>query len=292
MRWVRLDEQFTDHPKVLQAGPLAGWLYVCGLTYCSRYLTDGFIPAAQVRRLAAVNNAAQLAQRLVDVGLWEVKENGYLVHDYLDYQQGSAIVRRERDAAKTRMRRLRSDDVRANRERSSSEVLESTRVEGEGEGEPELNSSVRNPEISKEPERVAGGAAAPAAAATPEILQAFHEVLAGQPGYEPSDRFLRKVATFVSLDLEAEAMKLASWLAENPKKRCSTLRVMNWLERAEKDRTEGLTRYGEHRNVTQNADARHPRQPGRAGSQAVDLASLYPDNSRALREPGRYPGDG
>ena len=46
MSWIKIDDQFADHPKVLQAGPLASWLYVCGLTYSGRYLTDGWVPSA------------------------------------------------------------------------------------------------------------------------------------------------------------------------------------------------------------------------------------------------------
>lgn len=86
MAWVKLDDQFADHPKVIEAGPLAAWLYVCGLTYCSRLLTDGFIPGAQVRRLADVKAPETLAQRLVAVGLWEACDGGYRVHDYFEYQ--------------------------------------------------------------------------------------------------------------------------------------------------------------------------------------------------------------
>ena len=59
MSWIKIDDQFADHPKVLQAGPLASWMYVCGLTYAGRYLTDGFIPAGQVRKLADVDNATK-----------------------------------------------------------------------------------------------------------------------------------------------------------------------------------------------------------------------------------------
>lgn len=85
MAWVKIDDQFTDHPKVVAVGPVAGWLYLCGLTYCSRFLTDGHIPAAQVRRLADVKNPDRLAAALVEAGLWESCDGGYRVHDYLDY---------------------------------------------------------------------------------------------------------------------------------------------------------------------------------------------------------------
>lgn len=98
MSWIKIDDQFADHPKVVEAGPLAAWLYVCGLTYCGRYLTDGWIPDGQVRKLADVDKATDLADRLVDVGLWDRVDDGYVVHDYLDYNPSGAKVKAEREA--------------------------------------------------------------------------------------------------------------------------------------------------------------------------------------------------
>jgi len=96
--WIKIDDQFADHPKVIAAGPLAAWLYVCGLTYCGRYLTDGWIPDGQVRKLADIDDAAAQVQRLVDVGLWERVDDGYIVHDYLEYNPTGEKVRAERAA--------------------------------------------------------------------------------------------------------------------------------------------------------------------------------------------------
>ena len=98
MAWIKIDDQFSDHPKVIAAGPLAAWLHICGLTYCGRYLTDGLIPLGQLRKLADVDNAIELAARLVEVGLWEETEGGFLVHDYLDYNPSAAKVKAERAA--------------------------------------------------------------------------------------------------------------------------------------------------------------------------------------------------
>ena len=97
MTWIKLDDQFPDHPKVMAAGPLAAWLYVCGLAYCARLLTDGYLPAAQVRKLADVDEATALADRLVGVGLWERVEGGFRVHDYLEYQPSADRVRATRE---------------------------------------------------------------------------------------------------------------------------------------------------------------------------------------------------
>lgn len=101
--WSKLDDQFPDHPKVMQAGPLASWLYVCGTCYCNRLLTDGFIPTSQVGKLADVKNAIKLAKKLVEVGLWEEVDNGYQIHDFLDHNM-SAEEAKERQEATRRAR--------------------------------------------------------------------------------------------------------------------------------------------------------------------------------------------
>jgi hypothetical protein len=112
MPWVKLDDQFPDHRKLAELGdyaPACGWLYVCGLAYCNRQLTDGRIPKAHVHRLASFRHlsigtgrvgsneaplapmpeaidADELAEMLVDAGLWEDDGDFFLVHDYGEYQ--------------------------------------------------------------------------------------------------------------------------------------------------------------------------------------------------------------
>ena len=41
MPWVKLDDQFFSHPKVLRAGRDARDLYLASLTFCARNKTDG-----------------------------------------------------------------------------------------------------------------------------------------------------------------------------------------------------------------------------------------------------------
>lgn len=111
MAWVKLDDQFSEHPKIMQAGPLAAWLYVCGLTYVARQLTDGFIPESKVRSLADISNWRQLADRLVKIGLWEKVDDGFQVHDYLDYNPSRQQVLANREATKQRVSNWRSNHV-------------------------------------------------------------------------------------------------------------------------------------------------------------------------------------
>jgi len=114
MTWVRLDDHFDENPKIERAGPLAAFLYICGLSYCARNLTDGFILAEKVRRLAAVPKPDQQARRLVDVGLWEEVEGGYQVHDYATYNptRETVLSHREIRAEAGRIGGLRSGERR------------------------------------------------------------------------------------------------------------------------------------------------------------------------------------
>lgn len=93
MTWVKIDDQFPDHPKIERAGPEAAWLYVAGLCYCAQYLTDGRIPKTRVSRLTAFPDGERLADRLMDAGLWEDAGDDYEVHDYLDFQPSGEEAR-------------------------------------------------------------------------------------------------------------------------------------------------------------------------------------------------------
>lgn len=93
MPWVYLDDRFPDHPKVEAAGGDAAWLYVAGLCYVNRNLTAGHIPETTVPRLTDRRRPTQLADRLVDAGLWERRDSGLFVHDY-EAQNRSAMARR------------------------------------------------------------------------------------------------------------------------------------------------------------------------------------------------------
>ena len=90
MSWVYLDDQFPDHPKVVQAGGDAAWLFVCGLAYCKRYGTEGAIPKPQVARLSDRRQPGKLAARLVDVGLWDDLGDQWQVHDWCEWNKPQA----------------------------------------------------------------------------------------------------------------------------------------------------------------------------------------------------------
>jgi len=97
LTWVRLDDRFRSHPKVLRAGARAAYLWICGLSYCAEQLTDGHIPLEAVPSLVPeFRDSAHLVKRLVEVGLWESRDGEYVVHDYSDWQPPSDEVRARR----------------------------------------------------------------------------------------------------------------------------------------------------------------------------------------------------
>lgn len=124
MTWVKVDDQFFRHPKARRAGKDGRMLYLTGLAYCTANFTDGHIHADALRLVAAEAEVrASTAKVLVEVGLWEVVEDGYVVHDYLEYQPSAEKMRAEREAAKERMRGKRgSKDSPPPSSRSSPEL--------------------------------------------------------------------------------------------------------------------------------------------------------------------------
>jgi hypothetical protein len=111
--WVRIDENIIDHPKFIALTPLAFWLWVEGLTYCQKHLTDGHIPGPVVRGMRHYSPASmrRLTSALVTgkSPLWHEEVNGdVLVHDYLEHNDSRVYVLSKRAAARERMGRKRS----------------------------------------------------------------------------------------------------------------------------------------------------------------------------------------
>jgi hypothetical protein len=92
--WVKLDDHFADHPKILGLSDRAYRAYVDGLCYCARYLTDGKIGGAPLKRLTK----PVVVTELTTAGLWEYNGDGVVVHDYLEYQPSSAAILSKRAA--------------------------------------------------------------------------------------------------------------------------------------------------------------------------------------------------
>lgn len=131
MGWVRVSDDFYDHPKFADVTPLSIALWIAGLAYCNRNLTDGYIPESVAGRLmdfdglaytiATVGDLGGVMESdcsplatwdLIKVGLWH--DDGHdctdcpqpgrkriYVHDYLVYQPSADDIK-----AKTEQRSI------------------------------------------------------------------------------------------------------------------------------------------------------------------------------------------
>lgn len=109
MGWATLDDLFPEHPKVIAAGGDAAWLFVSGLCFAHRAVTDGLIPKNMVPRLTDRKAPERLARRLVEVGLWHDEGASYRVHDWQDYNDSAETVKaRKEHARRAAMQRWRA----------------------------------------------------------------------------------------------------------------------------------------------------------------------------------------
>lgn len=125
MSWVRLDDQFANHAKIMSVGSDAFRLHVTAMCWSASQLTNGAVPVAAVRQLGwFCEDLKQSTSELVTAGLWEVAGTGWLIHDYLEYNPSKEQVLKERAEAKERMQNKRksSVEVRPNIPRTSDNV--------------------------------------------------------------------------------------------------------------------------------------------------------------------------
>jgi hypothetical protein len=169
--YVKVHDGLPDHPKIIEAGGEAGWLYVCGLAYSSRQLTDGVISKRLINRLTDGSKPEASASALVRVGLWHDGEHdcprcpqagpdAYVIHDYLDHQRSASEVAdlREKRSAAGRRGGKRSGETRraasgaeANREASASAKPKQAGSKNEAETETETEEEKRYTRTPPEP---------------------------------------------------------------------------------------------------------------------------------------------
>jgi 5-methylcytosine-specific restriction endonuclease McrA len=90
--WFKIDDSFHSHPKALQAGNVALGVWVrCG-SYCAQHLTDGHVPT----EVGGMYGSTHATRRLIQVGLWEPHPQGWVMHDYLDYNPSRSEVLSDR----------------------------------------------------------------------------------------------------------------------------------------------------------------------------------------------------
>lgn len=96
---INVDQSIAEHPRIIRISPelqlAAIGLHVAAIGWCDRMRTDGVVPASIVAKLVAVlprKTQTALLAEITRVELWEATEDGYAIHDYLDWQDSAEQI--------------------------------------------------------------------------------------------------------------------------------------------------------------------------------------------------------
>jgi hypothetical protein len=164
--WSRLDDGIISHPKILDAGSRLGkqgvlvalGAFTWGIVYSNHNLTDGELLRAVVAAMPCHHPFA-VADELVRVGLWEAQGEHYRIHDFNDWNERAAEVKRKRAADRERKRNphgIRTESAEIPDDPSRARAADAGRREDESErrlpGTPE-RPGVPPPEVPRQARR-------------------------------------------------------------------------------------------------------------------------------------------
>ena len=109
MTWVRVDTGIFRNRKVAAVTPPAKLLYVASLCWAADTLSDGHIPERALATLGAELGIRPrpAARQLVEVGLWEPVEDGWMIPDFTAHNPSRAQVEARRAADRARKQQAR-----------------------------------------------------------------------------------------------------------------------------------------------------------------------------------------
>jgi len=103
MSWVRVDDKFPRHPKVIGLCAQSAALWMAACCWCSEFETDGALPAAAVPHLSWYTPEG--VEGLERAGLWRKTETGWQIHDYLKFNPSRRDKQEKRDREQARFLR-------------------------------------------------------------------------------------------------------------------------------------------------------------------------------------------
>ena len=102
MTWIKLDDNAVDHPKVETLSDRAFRWWVKGLSYASRFLTNGLLPPVFWKKVPKQSRAELTTHRL-----WDWVDPDFQIHDYLAHQSSKEIVSQKKADTAERVRKFR-----------------------------------------------------------------------------------------------------------------------------------------------------------------------------------------
>ncbi len=111
MPWVKLDDRFPSHRKVALLSDRAFRLHISAICWCSENLTDGRISDRELPLVAHIRGLKATAKQLEDAGVWDRTDDGWEIHDFLDYNPSreQVLAERKKNAARQEAFRRRKN---------------------------------------------------------------------------------------------------------------------------------------------------------------------------------------
>lgn len=139
MTWARIDDGIFFNPKVFVLSPETKLLYIGGIVYASKFMTDGIIrqgDLTKMARMTGINVVTEMVSELVSSGLWHETGDGWEIHDYLQYNPSrehvEAVRQKRVEAGRMGGRPSQKQNGKQNvNQRGSSSSIESTHFEDE-----------------------------------------------------------------------------------------------------------------------------------------------------------------
>lgn len=226
MAWIESHQELARHPKTKRLARLLGCSVPAAIGHlhllwwwATDYAPDGDLTSFSAEDVAEAVMWEGECESLV-TALREARFlDGSRIHDW-DTYAGRLLERRFENAR--RMRKVRAEEPPSIKDGAQHVQRTSRAREGlhtEHTGQTEQTGPT-------------GHEGARRALAVPAQLAKFDAILRELPGYRPTAAFYEKTAArYASVDLDAEAIKLADWVVRK-RTQCTTARVFNWLDNA------------------------------------------------------------
>lgn len=110
MIYVKVDVSIPTHPKFVKAGVAAVGFWTAALAYSASHLLDGLVPDESIGIILGLGpkEARKLCKRLVEVGLFERIDSGYLILKYSEKNNTKAQIEAKREVTKARVDKFRN----------------------------------------------------------------------------------------------------------------------------------------------------------------------------------------
>ena len=195
MPWVRFDDQFTIHRKVAGLSDAAFRLHVSAIFWCARNLMDGFLPEEDLDDVCArVRTPQRFAAECVKRGAWHdarepcesefctgpVDNDGWVIHNYLEFQPSKEQVIRDRAASARRQKRWRDQH-----NGSSNAVTNGSSASAPSRSRPGVNGSAGIQSADRN------------ARASPPVIEAIIKEIHATTGRDINDAWAAKIAATI-----------------------------------------------------------------------------------------------